>query len=360
VMTPEETQFLNDLMKTVLSPQHTKWIDRFDRWFSDKPPKVGLASKIQNALSELAAIGFQPALDGDTLERLADTFNAPTLPLAIGLCAIIAEEKPLTVRRCLYRASVQGLVPGTDDASYSRVQRLVLKLRRLGFIPYGWISDSSRRRLKPSSWSGLEDFADTAREAYRKDLWSRQPWHIEVFTEKDAMTGVLHPVTSKFDLHLNVIRGQVSETFVYEIAEEWREIRKPILALYFGDHDPSGLSIEASIKSRLLGFLPPDRRHAVTWKRLAITDEDFANESLLGLAVKAGDCQGRKYIAEYGDRCVEVDALSANTVRERLEAEVVNHIDSEAWQWLQEVEEVERESIKRILLPAWDGGLDHE
>jgi hypothetical protein len=354
--TAEESELMREMMKEVLPAEHMRWIDLFDRWFSGKAPKVGLASKIQNALSELAAIGFRPDLEPDTLESLADTFNAPTLPLAIGLCAIIAEEKPLTVRRCLYRASVQGLVAGTDDASYSRVQRLVLKLRREGLIPYGWISDSSRRRLKPSSWSGLEDFADTAREAYRKDLWARQAWHIEVFTEKDAMTGVLNPITSKFDLHLNVIRGQVSETFVWEIAEEWRNISKPILALYFGDHDPSGLSIEASIKSRLLGFLPPDRRHAVTWKRLAITAEDFANQALLGLSVKAGDCQGRKYIAEYGDRCVEVDALSANIVRERLEGEVLEHIDCEAWNRLQEVEAVERESIKRILLPAWNGG----
>ena len=223
----------------------------FDAMFSGKAPKVRLATKVEMALSELQSLGIEPNLDPDTIERLADTFNAPTLPLAIGLCDTIEAEKPLTVRGCLYRTVVRGLVPGTDDASYNRVQRLVLKLRRKGFIPYGWISDSSRRRLKPSSWSGLEDFADTACEAYRKDLWSRQPLHIEVFTEKDAMTGVLHPVTSKFDLHLNVIRGQVSETFVYEIAEEWRQIRKPILALYFGDHDPSGLAIEASINSRL-------------------------------------------------------------------------------------------------------------
>jgi len=339
-----------------MSAKDIRLVALFDEMFLGAPPKVGLASKIEKALSKLAGLGFCPDLDDYNLERLADTFNAPTLPLAIGLCSIIAEEKPLTVRRCLYRASVQGLVDGTDNASYSRVQRLVLKLRREGLIPYGWISDSSRRRLKPSSWSGLADFADTAREAYRKDLWSKQPWHIEVFTEKDAMTGVLHPVTGKFDLHLNVIRGQVSETFVWEIAEEWRQIEKPILALYFGDHDPSGLSIEASIENRLLGFLSPERRRAVTWKRLAITGEDFADESLLGLAVKQGDKQGKKYIAEYGDRCVEVDALSANIVRERLESEVLEHIDREAWERLQEVEVAERESIKHILLPAWRGG----
>lgn len=328
-------------------------IQMFDAFFSGKPPKVRLAAKVEAALSHLRSLGIEPNVDPDTIERLAETFNAPTLPLAIGLCDTIEAEKPLTVRGCLYRTVVRGLVPGTDDASYNRVQRLVLKLRRKGFVPYGWISDSSRRRLKTSSWSGLEDFADTAAEAYRKDLWSRQALHIEVFTEKDAMTGVLHPVTSMFDLHLNVIRGQVSETFVWEIAEQWREIKKPILALYLGDHDPSGLNIEASLKRRLLGFMPAHRRGSITWKRLAITAEDFANSDLLGLSVKAGDGQGRRYIAKYGDRCVEVDALSANTVRERLQNEILANIDADAWQRLQEVEAVERESIKKILLPAW-------
>lgn len=326
----------------------------------NKRQQSRLDEKLVAALDQLRDIKFEHGLTLPTLTRLAQSFNATTLPLAIALCDIIIDEKPLTVRRCLYRASVQGLVPGTDDESYNRTQYLVLKLRRKGFVAYNWISDSSRRRLKPSSWSGLADFADTAAEAYRKDLWARQPWHIEVFTEKDAMTGVLHPVTSQFDLHLNVIRGQVSETFVWEIAEEWREIKKPILALYFGDHDPSGLSIEASIKNRLLGFLPPDRREAITWKRLAITAEDFANTDLLGLEVKKGDKQGRKYVERFGNRCVEVDALSANEVRERLQNEVLSHIDADAWARLREVEDLERQSIKEILMPAWEGGAQHE
>jgi hypothetical protein len=342
------------------SPECSGIAAAFNQIFCTRQPKLPLARKIETALAELRRRGFNIDDDAFDLEDLAASFNTPTLPLAIALRKIIEEEKPLTVRRCLYRASVMGLVPGTDDKSYSTVQYIVLRLRRRKIIPYGWISDSSRRRLKPSSWSGLADFANTAAEAYRKDLWSRQPVHIEVFTEKDAMTGVLHPVTSKFDLHLNVIRGQVSETFVWEIAEQWRQIRKPIVAFYFGDHDPSGLSIEGSIKKRLLGFLPAEQRDLITWKRLAITAEDFANPDLLGLDVKKGDKQGRKYIARYGDRCVEVDALSANVVRERLEAEVLEHIDAGAWERLQEVEALERESVKKYFLPAWnlspDGG----
>jgi hypothetical protein len=308
---------------------------------------VGLAKKIDTALSTLTSVGFQSSLTSNTYQLLAESFNAATLHLAFALCDILLEEKPLTVRRGLYRCASQGLVEGTGDSCYNQVQRLILLLRRKGFIPYSWISDSTRSREKPSSWSGLQDFADTASQAYRKDLWSQQKWHIEVFTEKDAMTGVLAPITRKYDIHLNVIRGQVSDSFAWNVAEEWQEIEKPIRALYFGDHDPAGLKIEASLKSRIQGFLPS--YHRPQWRRIAVDDFDFGNDELLGLKVKTGDRAGRAYIEEYGDRCVEVDAISSNEIRERLEAEITEVLDMEAWEKLQATEKLEKETVKGIL-----------
>jgi len=308
---------------------------------------VGLASKVDSALDILGKLGFESSLTSDTYSRLAEEFNASSLYLAIALCGIMLEEKPLTVRRGLYRCATHGLVEGTGDKSYNKVQRLILLLRRKGFVPYSWISDSTRSRTKPSSWSGLQDFAETAREAYRKDLWASQDWHIEIFTEKDAMSGVLAPITRKFDVHLNVIRGQVSESFVWNVAEQWSEIKKPIRAFYFGDHDPSGLGIEASLITRMSGFLPAHIQPE--WKRIAVDDFDFANENLLGLKVKAGDKQGRAYIAKHGDRCVEVDAISSNEIRARLEAEILEHVDMGAWEGLQAVETLEKATMQEIL-----------
>jgi hypothetical protein len=308
---------------------------------------VRLARKVDSALGVLGKFGFESSLTSDTYSELAKDFNVSTLYLAIALCEIMVEEQPLTVRRGLYRCASYGLVDGTGKKSYHKVQRLILRLRRKGFVPYSWISDSTRSRTKPSSWSGLQDFADTAREAYRKNLWASQDWHIEIFTEKDAMSGVLAPITRKFDVHLNVIRGQVSDSFVWNVAEEWSKIEKPIRAFYFGDHDPSGLGIEASLITRMRGFLPAHIQPQ--WKRIAVDDFDFANEDLLGLKVKGGDKQGRAYIAKYGDRCVEVDAISSNEIRERLEAEILEHVDIGAWKRLQEVEALEKQTMQEIL-----------
>src|SRR5687767_9522187 len=69
----------------------------------------------------------------------------------------IAEaEQPISVRGLFYRMVSRGLVPKTDKhgkktgtpSGYGVVQREVLKLRRRGDMPYSWITDGSRLRLK--------------------------------------------------------------------------------------------------------------------------------------------------------------------------------------------------------------------
>ena len=161
------------------------------------------------------------------------------------------------------------------------------------------------------------------------------------------MSAVIEPVTAEFDVHLNVIRGHVSETFVWNIAEEWKEIEKPIYAYYLGDHDPSGLRIESSLNSKLSRFTEKD----LEWERLAITSEDFQSD-LLGFPVKRSG-SWRPLPGAYGDRCVEVDALPPGEIRRRVREAIERHIDYDQWWRLQETERLERETLKSTL-----GGLD--
>jgi hypothetical protein len=210
-------------------------------------------------------------------------------------------------------------------------------------IDWSFIVDSTRRRLKPSSWSGLADFGETVAHAYQKDLWERQPDYIEFFVEKDAMAGVIEPVTKEFDVHLNVIRGHVSETFVHEIGEEWALIEKPITAYYLGDHDPSGLAIEGSLRQKLEDYSGVQ----FEWHRLAVTSLDFANPELLGFPVKKNGARGhwQPYLERYGDRCVEVDAVPASEIRERVQSAIMEHVDQHEWGILQMVEEQEKKDL---------------
>lgn len=287
-------------------------------------------------------------------------FNAATIQQAFGLAQIVEDVGPITLRGAFYRAVSSGLFPDTDDKHYRAAGNIVLKLRRTGCVRFTKIVDSTRRRLKPSSWSGLTDFLDTVQGTYRKDLWSRQDSYIEVFVEKDAMAGVLEPVTSEFDVPLNVIRGDISETFVWNIAEIWKQIPKIIYCYYLGDHDPSGLRLEQTLKEKLFHYTPHSSR--IIWRRLAIDPADFQNENIIGFPIKgnrndkAWQTKHRDYLEQHGDRCVEIDALAPDDIRKRLADAITHHIDPQEWVKLQEIEAAERDTISQFVLAQKVGG----
>jgi hypothetical protein len=157
------------------------------------------------------------------------------------------------------------------------------------------------------------------------------------------MAGVIEPVTSGFDVYLNVIRGYPSETFVWNIAEQWKEIEKPISVYYLGDHDPAGLKIEQDLIRRLEDFSDID----VGWQRLAVTTDDFADPGIIGFPVKKNGSKGswQPHLDRFGDRCVEVDAIPAQVIRTRVQEAIIAHIDKHEWEFLQEQEKREKTNI---------------
>jgi len=158
------------------------------------------------------------------------------------------------------------------------------------------------------------------------------------------MASVIEPITDRYDVTLNVIRGNCSKTFVYRVAEIWHRIEKPITAYYLGDHDPSGLKIEQDLRHRLAGF----GAEVTRWERLAVTPEDFSNSDLIGFPVKKNPKSPeawRPYLLEFGDRCVEVDAIPAADIRDRVEDAILSHVDQHEWKTLQLIEAEEKKNL---------------
>jgi hypothetical protein len=293
----------------------------------------------------------EPTLSFEDCLSVSVSGNQRTLVAALVMAQLAKDFQPITLRGLFYRAVSAGLYPNTSDNFYDQAGRIVLRLRRAGVVPFDWIIDSTRRRLKPSSWPRLRDFIEAVTESYRLDFWRKQRHHVEVFVEKDAMAGVIEPVTEEYDVNLNVVRGDSSETFLYNIAEEWKKIEKPIHVYYLGDHDPAGLRIEASLKSKLSGFV----EKGFDWQRLAITPEDFANAELLGFNVKRNGAPGswKPYIDEYGDRCVEVDAIPPDEIRQRVQGAIESHIDQRVWKRSRGTERREVETFKKTIRRAF-------
>jgi hypothetical protein len=192
--------------------------------------------------------------------------------------------------------------------------------------------------------------------------------HVEVFVEKDAIAGTIHPVTDEYDVALRIIRGDVSVSFAGEIASLWARIRKPIAAYYLGDFDPAGFGIEDVLRQKLQQYshrtivcsTQGDPRSvfsnptAVVWHRLGVNGSDFTQFRLISLPVKRSASRAKAFLAQHGTDCAEVDAIPPDELRRRVRSAIEAHIDSQRWAALQRVEELERNTLG-ALLNNWNG-----
>lgn len=301
---------------------------------------------LDTVLSILRKRGWKPGLTRKSYESITGLgFRSKTLPLAFVATQILCEEQPMTLRGLFYRVVSAGWLPSTDRAHYSRLCRLMTTLREERVVPFTWLVDHVRNTIKPSSWSGLADFADTVRDAYRKNFWASLPAYVHVFCEKDAMAGVLAPVAEEYDVPLSIIRGFVSVSFAHEVATLWNQIEKPIAAYYLGDFDPSGLSLEQDLREKLTRYC--DR--AFSWLRLGVCPEDFAGFNLYPLRPKRTDSRTQWFRSQGYTQCAELDAIPATALRARLEQAILAHIPTEEWERLRLVEERERASFHEVL-----------
>jgi hypothetical protein len=317
--------------------------------------------RIKEAWQQLKRAGFdiknhERNNDWPWLLKAARWFNATTLWKVFRLAEIISAEQPLTVRRCMY-VGIGTLFQ--DSSGYDSCQRLVLRMRRADLVPFEYITDPTRERIKPAMWRDLADYADWVAAVYQKDLWQNQDTVIEVFIEKEAMVGVVEPETDGLRVSLIPARGQCSETWCWSIAQDWNKLPRgvKVKVYYIGDHDPAGFSIEASMRARIEGYLDEDHKDRFAWVRLAVTHDDFRQRNvageyeLLGFPVKAGISAKIRdaYIAQYGDRCVEADAISPIEIRHRVREAIQRHIDLVKWETMLEIEAREKIEVQNLL-----------
>ena len=303
--------------------------------------KADLAS----VCDELRDRGWKPTLADESYQHIIDTgLRSKNLPLACVMTQIALEQKPITLRGLMYQIVSAGWLPSTDKEHYNRVNRLLTTLREAGIVPFNWIVDNVRETNKPSSWSGLNDFAETVKQTYRKDFWSQMSEYVHVICEKDAIAGALAPVTREYDVSLSPLRGYVSLSFAHEIAETWIEIDKPIFAYYLGDFDASGFDLERDVRAKLERYC----KRPFEWLRIGVNDDDFDGFDLIPLEVKEKDSRSRSFIQTHGTRCAELDALPATELRRRVREAIEDHIDADKWSRLLEVERLEKESIAAV------------
>lgn len=88
----------------------------------------------------------------------------------------------------------------------------------------------------------------TVRYAYRRNVWEDQPSYVEVWLEKDALSGIFSDITEEYGVTLVVGRGYNSWSAYKKAVDRFIKMNKPVSILYFGDFDPSGEDIVRALK----------------------------------------------------------------------------------------------------------------
>jgi hypothetical protein len=252
---------------------------------------------------------------------------------------IVETIKPCTVRQAFYQATVLGVVD-KDEAGYDRVQRALVDLRRSKRIAYRSITDSTRWQIKPTTYDSMRDALDETARLYRRAVWSDVDAYVEIWLEKDALSGVVHPVTSKYDVPLMVARGFSSLSFLHSAGEDINALEKPAYIYHLGDHDPSGVCAAEKIEQTLRQFAPDAEIH---FKRLAVLPQQIKAWTLPTRPTKQSDSRAKSFGRA---ESVELDAIHPDRLRKLVEEAIVQHLPANQIYVLQAAEESEREVLK--------------
>src|SRR5262249_5592833 len=172
------------------------------------------------------------------------------------LLDIIDQGKPMTVRQVFYQATVRSLVEKAESG-YAKVQTDLVLLRRSGELPYDHLADSTRWQRKPRTFDGVEEALRETAKFYRKRLWTEADRYVEVWLEKDALAGVVYPITEMYDVPLMVARGYASHSFLHSAAE------------YISETSTCRRMCTTSVTTTLPASMPARRskRRCASWRR---------------------------------------------------------------------------------------------
>jgi hypothetical protein len=257
------------------------------------------------------------------------------------LLDVVSEMKPMTVRQVFYQATVRDIVE-KSEAGYNKVQIDLVQMRRSGDLPYSWLADNTRWQRKPETFDSIEQALEDTARFYRKALWANIAAYVEVWLEKDALAGVVMPVTEMYDVPLMVSRGYASLSFLHSAAEYIGSLDVPTFIYHFGDFDPSGVNAGEKIEETLREMAPDAEIH---FERVAVTEQQIEQWNLPTRPTKASDTRSRTF----GDISVELDAIPPGTLRALVELVIQRHLPERQFEILKAAEESERDLLKVLV-----------
>jgi len=250
------------------------------------------------------------------------------------------EDEPITIRHLFYRLVGQKELEKTESA-YHLLCGHLSNWRRAGDVAWDAFADSTRWHRRTATFDSIENALENTVDCYRKNLWANQSAYVEIWSEKDAIAGILFREADTFGVPVFTCRGFPSLSSLYLAANTFKEAiahGKKVFIYYCGDHDPSGLAIDKAI----VAAFRDDFGVEVQFIRAAVTPEQIHQYDLPTRPVKKSDTRA----GGWRGGCVEVDTLPPENLKGIVRDCIQRHIDPRQWEQAQATEAAEKATLR--------------
>jgi len=239
-----------------------------------------------------------------------------------------------------------------NPAQYNSLSRVITRAREAGRIAWDAIIDNTRSLNRVQVWDRSADMLQAAAEQFSTDRWARQHNRCEIWTEKDALLGVVGPTCDRYHVPFMAVRGFNSATAMHEGAHRFLtflEACQQVTVLYLGDHDPAGFAMSKDVEERL--GLYTGYAEDLIIKRLALNPDQVEAFNLpRDTRAKKNDKNFATYVREHGTRFAwELDALEPEVLAGLVNDAIEELIDERLWQEATDEDEAERERLRELL-----------
>jgi hypothetical protein len=266
---------------------------------------------------------------------------------------VLKADHPQTVRQVFYQLVVRNTIEKTEAQYQGTVIRLLSEMRLAGEVPWDWIVDESRRTRGTRTFNSAAHALRRTAEFYRRSALRECRSYIEIWCEKEALSGIIWDAASEYDVPVVVSKGMPSLTQVYGSFLNIRNAARAgkISYLYqFGDHDPTGCLIPKSIEARLNEFCEKHECPSPKVERVALTEKQIKQYALPTRPTKR---EGNKHAPNFSGDSVELDALPSGNLRNLVRDCIARHISEQQLTALRAAEDSER-----ALLQIWAARME--
>lgn len=251
----------------------------------------------------------------------------------------------LTLRQLYYQFVSKDLIPN-NMKEYKKLGAIINDARLAGLIDWSAIEDRTRSMRGYYGNDSVSQAINHLRRSYKENKMDHQDTIVEVWVEKEALTGIIRTACYAWQLSFFACKGYPSQSSMHEAAQ--RHIRhqqdgKNVIVLHMGDHDPSGIDMTRDIEDRLSLF-----GSECEVRRIALNMDQINEFNPPPNPAKMTDSRASDYIHEFGDSSWELDALTPDQLNSLITDQIDDIYCMDTWEESLEKEQISRDRLSQI------------